>query len=65
MENINSRGSEACHHNTGGFGPCWWVAQLLLLLEKQKQIAKHDKQSHIMAQEINVFLHKPIITAMS
>lgn len=38
MKDVNSRGSEACDHHSGGFGPGWRVAQLLLLLDGREQI---------------------------
>lgn len=60
VEDVDSGGSEACYHHTGGFGPRWWVTQLLLLLEKKHQIVV-DKQMHFETGQKNMFLRKPTL----
>lgn len=57
MEDVDSRGSEARYHHAGGFGPRWWVAQLLLLLGKHRQIARDDKQEQVFGRQMCVCIN--------
>lgn len=60
MEDIDGRGSEASYHHAGGFGPCGWVAQLLLLLEKQHQIIIDENKCQFRQDRETCFCINPL-----